>query len=39
MQREGLYVNHMRVYRIYHLSGLSVKLWRLSGFRFYTQMR
>jgi putative transposase len=25
LRREGLYVNHKRVYRIYHLIGLSVK--------------
>jgi putative transposase len=25
LRREGLHVNHKRVYRIYHLSGLSVK--------------
>lgn len=25
LQREGLYVNHKRVYRIYNLDGLSVK--------------
>ncbi len=25
LRREGLHVNHKRVYRLYHLSGLSVK--------------
>jgi len=25
LRREGLHVNHKRVYRIYHLNGLSVK--------------
>jgi putative transposase len=45
LRREGLHVNHKRVYRIYHLNGLSVnaddavKGWRPNGFRFFARMR
>jgi putative transposase len=31
LRREGLHVNHKRVYRLYHLSGLGVKRRRRRG--------
>ncbi len=33
LRREGLHVNHKRVYRLYHLSGLGVKRRRRDGNR------
>jgi transposase InsO family protein len=44
LRREGLHVNHKRVYGINHLNGLSVKRrrpvkgWRPNGFRFCARM-